>query len=31
MTLEINNAEQLDRIIAKISKIKDVFEISRNK
>ena len=30
MTLEINNAEQLDRIIAKISKIKDVFEISRN-
>ena len=31
MTLEINNAEQLDRIIAKISKIKDVFEIPRNK
>lgn len=30
MTLEINSAEQLDRIIAKISKIKDVFEISRN-
>ena len=31
MTLEINNAEQLDRIIAKISRIRDVFEISRNK
>jgi (p)ppGpp synthetase, RelA/SpoT family len=30
MTLEINSAEQLDRIIAKISKIKDVYEISRN-
>lgn len=31
MTLEINNTEQLDKIIAKISRIKDVFEISRNK
>lgn len=31
MTLEINNTEQLDKIIAKMSKIKDVFEISRNK
>jgi GTP pyrophosphokinase len=31
MTLEINNTEQLDRIIAKMSRIKDVFEISRNK
>ena len=31
VTLEINNAEQLDRIIAKISRIRDVFEISRNK
>ncbi|MCX7774367.1 MAG: bifunctional (p)ppGpp synthetase/guanosine-3',5'-bis(diphosphate) 3'-pyrophosphohydrolase [Clostridia bacterium] len=31
MTLEINNTDQLDRIIAKISRIKDVFEISRNK
>lgn len=31
MTLEINNAEQLDRIIMKISKVRDVFEISRNK
>ncbi|NLM72739.1 MAG: bifunctional (p)ppGpp synthetase/guanosine-3',5'-bis(diphosphate) 3'-pyrophosphohydrolase [Clostridiaceae bacterium] len=31
MTLEINNTDQLDRIIAKLSKIKDVFEISRNK
>lgn len=31
MTLEINNSEQLDRIIAKISRIRDVFEISRNK
>lgn len=30
MTLEINNTEQLDRIIAKLSKIKDVLEISRN-
>ncbi len=31
MTLEINNTEQLDRIISKMSRIKDVFEISRNK
>ena len=31
MTLEINNTSQLDRIISKMSRIKDVFEISRNK
>jgi GTP pyrophosphokinase len=31
MTLEISNTDQLDRIIAKMSRIKDVFEISRNK
>jgi len=31
MTLEINNADQLDRIILKISRVRDVFEISRNK
>ena len=31
MTLEINNTEQLDKIIAKMSRIKDVFEISRSK
>lgn len=31
MTLEINNTDQLDRIIAKMGRIKDVFEISRNK
>ena len=31
MTLEINNTEQLDRIISKMGRIKDVFEISRNK
>ncbi len=31
MTLEINNTDQLDRIISKMSRIKDVFEISRNK
>ncbi|NMA65755.1 MAG: bifunctional (p)ppGpp synthetase/guanosine-3',5'-bis(diphosphate) 3'-pyrophosphohydrolase, partial [Clostridiaceae bacterium] len=31
MTLEINNTEQLDRIISKLSKIKGVIEISRNK
>ena len=30
MTLEISNTEQLDKIIAKLSKIKDVLEISRN-
>lgn len=31
MTLEINNTEQLDRIITKMSRIKGVLEISRNK
>lgn len=31
MTLEITNTDQLDRIIAKMSRIKDVYEISRNK
>jgi len=31
MTLEINDTEQLDRIINKMSRIKDVIEISRNK
>ncbi len=31
MTLEISNTDQLDRIIAKMSRIKDVYEISRNK
>ncbi len=31
MTLEINNTDQLDKIITKMSRIKDVFEISRNK
>ncbi len=31
MTLEISNTEQLDRIISKMSRIRDVFEISRNK
>lgn len=31
MTLEINNAEQLDRIIAKMGRIKDVFDVSRSK
>lgn len=31
LTLEIINTEQLDRIIAKLNRIKDVYEISRNK
>ncbi|HBR02442.1 MAG TPA: (p)ppGpp synthetase [Ruminiclostridium sp.] len=31
ITLEISNTEQLDRIISKMNRIKDVFEISRNK
>jgi len=31
LTLEISNTEQLDRIIAKLNRIRDVYEISRNK
>jgi GTP pyrophosphokinase len=31
ITLEINNTEQLDRIISKMSHIKGIFEISRNR
>lgn len=31
LTLEITNADQLDRVINRISQIRDVFEISRNR